>query len=85
MIQASIHIVNPPQGLAKKFRMNMPARPDKDDLLRLRIKIQDRSCGFNLRVNSTWFEGLGDENLSLIVSVSLESFFNPEVEPSAIV
>ena len=34
--------------------------------LRLRLEGQDRECGFNFRVNQTWFESLGGENFYLI-------------------
>lgn len=84
MINASFHISNPPQGVAQKFSANIPARPVKDDRIRLRVKVQDRECGFNFRVGSTWFESQGGQ-FYLIVTLTHESFFNPAVEPSAIV
>jgi hypothetical protein len=85
MIKASVHIVNPVQGLAKKFTANLPARPQQDDILRMCITVSGGPCGFNFRVNRTWFEASGDANFHLIVSATHESFFNPAVEPSAIV
>jgi hypothetical protein len=84
-VDATVHVIGAVEyGLAKKFTMTFAAKPETDDLLRMRIRIGHKVHGFNFRVGAVWHESNGDANAALIVNIALTSLFNPAAEPSAV-